>query len=51
MPSPLQVSTAREIISHFDGEYAQLVVCDGAPDGEYSLLVWRTYLTTENCVK
>ncbi|GMS88447.1 hypothetical protein PENTCL1PPCAC_10622 [Pristionchus entomophagus] len=27
-----EVSTAEEIISHFDGGYAQLVVCDGAPD-------------------
>ncbi|KAI8896976.1 FtsJ-like methyltransferase-domain-containing protein [Globomyces pollinis-pini] len=25
-------STAREIISHFDGEKADLVICDGAPD-------------------
>ena len=24
--------TADEIISHFDGEKADLVVCDGAPD-------------------
>ncbi|UYV70687.1 FTSJ1 [Cordylochernes scorpioides] len=28
----LQVSTAQEIISHFEGEEADLVVCDGAPD-------------------
>ncbi|RWS03993.1 tRNA (cytidine(32)/guanosine(34)-2'-O)-methyltransferase-like protein [Dinothrombium tinctorium] len=28
----LQVSTAEEIISHFEGEKADLVVCDGAPD-------------------
>ncbi|KAK0417613.1 hypothetical protein QR680_013108 [Steinernema hermaphroditum] len=27
-----EVSTANEIISHFDGEKADLVVCDGAPD-------------------
>ena len=26
------VSTAKEIISHFEGEHADLVVCDGAPD-------------------
>jgi tRNA (cytidine32/guanosine34-2'-O)-methyltransferase len=25
-------STANQIISHFDGEKADLVVCDGAPD-------------------
>ena len=29
----LQVSTAEEIISYFKGENADLVVCDGAPDG------------------
>ena len=29
----LQESTAKEIISHFQGEEADLVVCDGAPDG------------------
>ena len=28
-----QTSTAHEIISHFEGEHADLVVCDGAPDG------------------
>ncbi|KAG8193444.1 hypothetical protein JTE90_005091 [Oedothorax gibbosus] len=27
-----KVSTAEEIISHFEGENADLVVCDGAPD-------------------
>lgn len=30
----LQVSTAQEIIRHFEGQPADLVVCDGAPDGE-----------------
>ncbi|PRW59215.1 tRNA (cytidine(32) guanosine(34)-2 -O)-methyltransferase [Chlorella sorokiniana] len=25
-------ATAREVISHFDGQQAELVVCDGAPD-------------------
>ncbi|OUM59669.1 hypothetical protein PIROE2DRAFT_54862 [Piromyces sp. E2] len=25
-------STAEQIISHFDGKYADLVICDGAPD-------------------
>ena len=28
----LQESTAREIVSHFEGGKADLVVCDGAPD-------------------
>ena len=27
-------STAEQIISHFDGKYADLVICDGAPDGK-----------------
>ncbi len=27
-----KLSTAEQIISHFDGSYADLVVCDGAPD-------------------
>lgn len=26
-------ATARQVISHFDGGAADLVVCDGAPDG------------------
>lgn len=30
----VQVSTAQEIIRHFEGQTADLVVCDGAPDGE-----------------
>lgn len=29
-----KTSTAEAIISHFQGDKAQLVVCDGAPDGE-----------------
>ena len=28
-----QVSTAQAIVDHFKGESADLVVCDGAPDG------------------
>lgn len=28
------MSTAQEIIRHFEGQPADLVVCDGAPDGE-----------------
>lgn len=31
-------STAQEIIKHFEGEKADLVVCDGAPDGNCDLL-------------
>ena len=27
-------ATAMEVISHFDGNQAQLIVCDGAPDGQ-----------------
>ena len=30
-------ATARQVIAHFDGGRADLVVCDGAPDGEYTL--------------
>ena len=30
-----KLQTAQEIIGHFEGERAQLVVCDGAPDGEW----------------
>lgn len=26
-------STAEQIISYFDGEMADIVICDGAPDG------------------
>lgn len=36
--SSSQVSTAQEIIRHFEGQPADLVVCDGAPDGETSCL-------------
>ena len=28
-------ATAQQIISIFEGEKADLVVCDGAPDGEH----------------
>lgn len=28
-----QLSTAEKIIQHFEGEKADIVVCDGAPDG------------------
>ena len=33
-----QVSTAQKIIGHFEGCYADLVVCDGAPDGKKTFL-------------
>lgn len=29
------VNTAEQIIAHFGNEHADLVVCDGAPDGKY----------------
>ena len=32
-----QLSTAEKIIQHFEGEKADLVVCDGAPDGKQPL--------------
>lgn len=28
-------STAEEIMMHFSGEKADLVICDGAPDGKF----------------
>lgn len=36
--SSWQVSTAQEIIRHFKGQPADLVVCDGAPDGQTPFL-------------
>ena len=46
----LQVSTAENIISQFSGDQADLVVCDGAPDGKsvtntilYSILYENDY--------
>lgn len=33
----------RQVISHFDGEKADLVVCDGAPDGNPLLLALPSY--------
>ena len=29
-----QLTTANKIIHHFEGQKADLVVCDGAPDGK-----------------
>ncbi len=37
-------ATAREVIGHFDGGRADLVVCDGAPDGEGSSVVGQKRL-------
>jgi len=31
-------STAEQIIAHFDNSRADLVVCDGAPDGTYLII-------------
>ena len=31
-----QLSTAEKIIQYFEGEKADIVVCDGAPDGLYN---------------
>lgn len=33
--SKFQLETAERIISHFDGDKADLVICDGAPDGMF----------------
>lgn len=31
-----KLETARAIIEYFEGEMADLVICDGAPDGKFS---------------
>lgn len=36
-------STAKEIIGHFEGESADLVVCDGAPDGRLFIIKQLIY--------
>ena len=36
-----KTSTAQQIISHFEGDLADLVVCDGAPDGTRELSLPR----------
>lgn len=33
-----KLSTAQEIIDYFDDKKAQLVVCDGAPDGSFIII-------------
>ena len=38
-----KLSTAREIIQQFEGEQADLVVCDGAPDGMCGNFSWFSY--------
>ena len=30
-------AVAQQVIAHFDGSHADLVVCDGAPDGDPGL--------------
>lgn len=45
-----KISTAEEIIKHFHGETADLVVCDGAPDGEFLLSVVLIYTQRINCI-
>lgn len=30
-----KLKTAEQVIQHFDGKPADLVVCDGAPDGSF----------------
>ena len=39
-----KLSTADQIISHFHGQFADLVVSDGAPDGNETLYSWDTFL-------
>lgn len=36
----MQISTAEKIIGHFEGEPADLVVCDGAPDGQIHIYIY-----------
>ena len=40
-----QLSTAEKIIQHFEGEKADLVVCDGAPDGILIIFHNLSYIT------
>lgn len=49
--SSRQVSTAEEIIHHFQGQPADLVVCDGAPDGEISphVSAWSVCSIATSC--
>lgn len=43
-----EYKTAETIISHFEGDRADLVVCDGAPDGKFFIFIWLFLL--ENVV-
>ena len=42
-------ATAQQVISHFHGEKADLVVSDGAPDGKTIALYWKTVGRSLNC--
>ena len=39
-----QLSTAENIIQHFEGEKADLVVCDGAPDGNKIIFILYIFI-------
>ena len=45
--------TAKEVISHFDGEHADIVVSDGAPDGwihmSFFLYMLGTMIAAHGC--
>ena len=43
-----KTQTANQIIDHFKGKRADLVVCDGAPDGEFALLIGPGQLLATN---
>ena len=48
-PHTLQESTAHQIIGHFAGEHADLVVCDGAPDGIIVIAYCRSIVDQLTC--
>lgn len=48
-----KISTAEEIIAYFNDEKANLVVCDGAPDGKrffVTLFIFASLCKSLNCV-
>lgn len=45
-----KLSTAQEIIAYFNDEKAQLVVCDGAPDGKNNFLSFSNSCLTNGCI-
>ena len=45
-----KLSTAQEIIAYFDDKKAQLVVCDGAPDGKAIFHLINSSLSI-NCIE